>query len=136
MLTKIAEISNPSIVHPSTIAGSGDSIWWGDDERPAYTNAQGVTFVGGSNGDTRLGGTALETVGGTGLIVPLLRNPGSGGRLIGGDAGFTNKMGGGTACYGGTGIDMRHDWYIAISASPREIGSKTQYGLYFSLEYL
>ena len=30
----------------------------------------------------------------------------------------------------------RHDWYIALSASPDSIGSKTQYGLYFTLEYL
>ena len=30
----------------------------------------------------------------------------------------------------------RHDWYIALSASPDSIGSKTDYGLYFTLEYL
>jgi len=30
----------------------------------------------------------------------------------------------------------RHDWYVALSASPDSIGSKTQYGLYFTLEYL
>jgi len=30
----------------------------------------------------------------------------------------------------------RHDWYLAISSEPETIGSKTQYGLYFSLEYL
>ena len=30
----------------------------------------------------------------------------------------------------------QHDWYAAISAQPTEIGSKTNYGLYFSLEYL
>lgn len=29
-----------------------------------------------------------------------------------------------------------HDWYIALSASPNGIGSKTQYGLYFTCEYL
>jgi len=32
--------------------------------------------------------------------------------------------------------DSRHDWYAAISASPDSIGSKTQYGLSFSLEFL
>ena len=31
---------------------------------------------------------------------------------------------------------LRHDWYIAMTASPDSIGSKTQYGLYFTLEYL
>jgi hypothetical protein len=30
----------------------------------------------------------------------------------------------------------RHDWYIALSSEPESIGSKTQYGLYFSVEYL
>ena len=30
----------------------------------------------------------------------------------------------------------RHDWYIALSASPVGIGSKTNYGLYFTCEYL
>lgn len=30
----------------------------------------------------------------------------------------------------------RHDWYVAISSEPETIGSKTQYGLYFSVEYL
>ena len=30
----------------------------------------------------------------------------------------------------------RHDWYVAISASPDSIGSKTLYGLYAEMEYL
>jgi hypothetical protein len=30
----------------------------------------------------------------------------------------------------------RHDWYVGLSASPDSIGSKTNFGLYFSLEYL
>ena len=37
----------------------------------------------------------------------------------------------------GTAHDStRHDWYDALSASPDSIGSKTNYGLYFTLEYL
>ena len=35
-----------------------------------------------------------------------------------------------------TTTDTRHDWYFLLSASPTSIGSKTDYGLYFSLEYL
>ena len=31
---------------------------------------------------------------------------------------------------------MQHDWYLALSASPIKIGSKTDFGLYFTLEYL
>jgi hypothetical protein len=30
----------------------------------------------------------------------------------------------------------RHDWYLALSSEPVTIGSKTQYGLYFTAEYL
>lgn len=30
----------------------------------------------------------------------------------------------------------RHDWYVALSSEPETVGSKTQYGLYFSIEYL
>jgi hypothetical protein len=30
----------------------------------------------------------------------------------------------------------RHDWYVALSSEPDTIGSKTNYGLYFTVEYL
>lgn len=33
-------------------------------------------------------------------------------------------------------VDTQHDWYIALSAMPDSIGSKSQYGLYVSLEFL
>lgn len=33
-------------------------------------------------------------------------------------------------------IDTTHSHYIALSASPNSVGSKTQFGLYFSMEYL
>lgn len=29
-----------------------------------------------------------------------------------------------------------HDWYVALSSEPITVGSKTQYGLYFTVEYL
>jgi hypothetical protein len=29
-----------------------------------------------------------------------------------------------------------HDWYVALSSEPDIVGSKTQYGLYFTVEYL
>ena len=31
---------------------------------------------------------------------------------------------------------QRHDWYVALSCTPQEIGSKTDYGLYFTVEYV
>jgi hypothetical protein len=30
----------------------------------------------------------------------------------------------------------RHDWFVALSSEPETVGSKTQYGLYFTVEYL
>tara|TARA_Y100000004_G_C8906110_1_gene408758 strand:+ start:570 stop:1280 length:711 start_codon:yes stop_codon:yes gene_type:complete len=37
---------------------------------------------------------------------------------------------------GASHANDRHDWYIALSSSPITVGSKTQYGLYFTVEYL
>lgn len=37
---------------------------------------------------------------------------------------------------GATHQSTRHDWYLALSSEPVTIGSKTQYGLYFTAEYL
>lgn len=37
---------------------------------------------------------------------------------------------------GTTHTSTRHDWFLALSASPTTIGSKTNYGLYFTCEYL
>jgi hypothetical protein len=37
---------------------------------------------------------------------------------------------------GANTTDMIHDWYLAIAASPDSIGSKLNFGLYTSLEYL
>lgn len=42
----------------------------------------------------------------------------------------------GTAINGNMTTQNTHSWYIAASASPDSIGSKTLYGLYFSVEYL
>jgi len=33
-------------------------------------------------------------------------------------------------------VDTIHDWFVLLSASPDSIGSKVNYGLYVSLEYL
>jgi hypothetical protein len=49
-----------------------------------------------------------------------------------GTNGYTNWISkSGEACR-----SKRHDWYLALSASPGSIGSKTDFGLYFTLEYL
>ena len=57
---------------------------------------------------------------GSSVIVDLVASPGT--------SGFRPN--------GANTSDTRHDWYTVISASPNSVGSKTQYGLYTSLEYL
>jgi len=57
---------------------------------------------------------------GSGVTVALLSSPGTSG---------ASPLGTNTQ-------DTRHDWYLAISASPLSIGSKENFGLYVQLEYL
>jgi hypothetical protein len=68
------------------------------------------------------GDTTWETPGGSGAVVTMANSPGVSGLYAGNG---TNS----------TRTDTQHDWYFAISGSPNTIGSKTQYGLYVSLEY-
>lgn len=169
-----------------TNAGSGDAFWWGapwpntqlytpfqgsTTNRPYYQNSVGVKFynftdtqdaANSGNPDSRISGLASpgkQTVGGSGLIVPLLDSPGSGGRGVASPlhtgapkyAQYINTtaqsslLGAGTtydsgtylaSMYGGTGVDLQHTWRVALSSAPLSIGSKTQFGLYVSLEYL
>lgn len=169
-----------------TVTGSGDALWWGapwpdavlyspfsagGPERPFYQNSVGVKFynftvsqdvANSGNPDVRISGLAppgKQTVGGSGLIVPLLDSPGSGGQGVASPlhtgapkfcqyilpASQTAVFGASTAydsgtylasMYGGTGVDTRHTWRVAISAAPLSIGSKAQYGLFISTEYL
>lgn len=37
---------------------------------------------------------------------------------------------------GAAHTSTQHDWYLALSSEPESIGSKTNYGLYFAVEYL
>jgi len=56
----------------------------------------------------------------TGEFIDLYNNPGHSGAYVGGFAWIPY---------------LRHDWYIAISVAPQQVGSKTA-GLYVYLEYL
>ena len=62
---------------------------------------------------------------GSGVVVSFASSPGTSGLWAGN--GTTHLS---------TRQSARHDWYAAISASPDSIGNKTQYGLYFALEYI
>jgi hypothetical protein len=189
--TKVAEIVNfggstytsqGSAGVSSPVVGSGDAFWWGEPwpaelvTKNYYTNSLGTVFYNGLdsssavNGDARLGAYTGddETVGGSGLVVPLLDSPGSGQKglqaseVVSGTGlvwpkwtqyltSSSNQLtwhssavqfGDGSSStnlprtYGGTGVDTHHTWAIALSASPLSLGSKEQYGLYVSLEYL
>lgn len=66
------------------------------------------------------GDSTWETPTGSSVIMSLVASPGiSGQRPNGANTSATD-----------------HDWYVAISASPDSIGSKTQFALYFETEYL
>ena len=204
--TKVAEIINfdggtfktqGATGDSSAAVGSGDAFWWGEPwpyelvnvDNPYYTNSSAVVFYNGSNnssltnGDARLALAAVpgsyDSVGGTGIIVPLVDSPCSGGKglqaseAISGtgmvwpkwtqylnstvdqqlyfEGETTNNFGDGSntvpggspfdiadinRTYGGSGVDTHHTWSVAISATPLSTGSKEDYGLYVSLEYL
>jgi hypothetical protein len=166
----------------------GDALWWGspwpeadvyagstNSIRPYYINSVGVKFqnftdyqYGKGSGNPQLQDTVsypgYESVGGSGLIVPLMDSPGRYGSGLfreiqnthlkpkyiqyikpdsqikynpSAGAGLSSGVGANlSGSFGGTGYDTRHTWRIAISAKPLSIGSKKQYGLYVSLEYL
>lgn len=48
----------------------------------------------------------------------------------------TNASLGYTSQNGISHSSSRHDWYIALSSEPESIGSKTNYALYYTVEYL
>lgn len=58
-----------------------------------------------------------------------------------GDGG-TNSLSEAESSFGATAYDgashqsQTHDWYLALSSEPVTIGSKTEYGLYVTMEYL
>lgn len=147
--------------------GSGDHVWWGEAwpsnqvSQYYYDNSSGVRFTNAStsdpvvNGDSRLGNVSGDddTVGGSGLVVPLLNSPGSGQRFLDHNYDSTIKpkwlqyynssspdlpnigANATTGTYGGSGVDTRHTWRLAVSSTPLNIGSKN-YSLYISLEYV
>ena len=109
VITRVAELLHTSASY--NVEGSGDTTWYGS-----------ATGAGSPNPSNRLA-AGTNTVGGSGIVVPLAQSPGPSGHYAGN--GSSN-----------TGQYTQHDWYLAISASPDSIGSKTQYGLYVELEYL
>ena len=73
----------------------------------------------------QLGSGALiwTTPAGSGTTLGLAQSPGESGLYAGNGSASTHQS-------------VLHDWYVCLSARPDSIGSKTQYGMYVSLEYL
>lgn len=69
------------------------------------------------------GDSSWNTPAGSAVIMDLADAPGESGEFAGNGTVSTRN-------------DDRHDWYVAVSASPDSIGSKNQYALYCELEYL
>jgi len=80
----------------------------------------GGSGVNQSTGAAQAGHNGWLQLAGSGTTMTLLSSPGSGG---------LSPNGTGTT-------DTRHDFYLALSASPSSIGSKTSFGGYLQLEYL
>jgi hypothetical protein len=119
VITRVAELLNPRLTY-GTVEGSGDATWWGSSTHTG-ADSQG-TFQGSPLPSTRLP-AGTNTVGGSGIIVPLAQSPGPSGFYAGNGSANTGQY-------------TQHDWYVGITASPDSVGSKTQYGLYVELEYL
>ena len=70
-----------------------------------------------------------------GTSLDLTASPGSGGLNTNStDTNSAAKLW--TSQNGESHTNLQHDWYVALSSSPDSIGSKTNYGLFFQLEYL
>lgn len=87
------------------------------------TKCAELIHPGITQSNTGSGDTTWLTPGGSGVTVSLAPSPGCSGLYAGNGS-------------NGAWLDSVHDHYLAISASPDQIGSRTQYGLYCSLEYL
>ncbi len=98
-----------------------------DDGASGVTTQVAQLVQGGSGVEPTTGAAQTWDVGedgwqaldGSGTLMVLLNNPGSGG-----------------AGPSGASTDTRHDWYLCISATPTSIGSKTLFGLFIQLEFL
>lgn len=66
--------------------------------------------------------------------MPFTASPGASGKNT--NTQDTSPTLGYTTQEGVTHQSSRHDWFLALSSEPVTVGSKTQYGLYFTLEYL
>ena len=68
--------------------------------------------------------------------IEMTMTPSPGASGLNGDSNDVNSAAGYTSNDGILHSSTRHDWYVALSAKPESIGSKSDYALFFTLEYL
>lgn len=86
------------------------------------------TSAGGSSSALHKAGSGdrtWTTPAGSGVVLSFSQSPGVSGLAAGDGVTILSYK-----------ESKRHDWYAALSASPDSIGNKTQYGMFFSLEYI
>ena len=105
VITRVCELLHPS--NSYSIEGSGDSTWFGSSTHTG-SDAQG-TYNASANPSSRLP-AGTNTVGGSGVFVPLAQSPGPSGLYAGNGSANTGQY-------------YQHDWYVGITASPDSIGS-------------
>ena len=79
-----------------------------------------IIHLAPNNADVGSGDTIWTDAAGSGATVAIADSPGVSG---------TSPLGPNTS-------ETRHDWFIALTASPDSIGSKTLFGLFVELEFL
>tara|TARA_B100001564_G_scaffold359171_1_gene379957 strand:- start:10992 stop:11774 length:783 start_codon:yes stop_codon:yes gene_type:complete len=104
------------------------SVTPADGQLAHRANAHNVwtTFQGRAASDPLLGNVPTD--------MNLTPSPGQYGKN--GNSSDTVAAKGWSSQEGAPHLATRHDWYLAIASSPDTIGSKKDYGLYYTLEYL
>jgi hypothetical protein len=95
-----------------------------------------LTAGQGSSYDTNWFSQAGRASDGTLVPTDMVLTAGPGMSGLNTSAGDNLALKGAISEEGATHRSARHDWFLAMSASPDSIGSKTSYGLYFTCEYL
>lgn len=116
---------NIRFTHSPAVQAQNVKIY-GYDRSNKNNNPSGVNLYAAeiihpntTQGLTGSGSTTWANIKGSGTTLTLASSPGTSGLSPNGPA----------------TTDTRHDWYLALSATPTSVGAK-EFGLYFELEYL
>jgi hypothetical protein len=114
---------------------SGVTTWVYEARHPAISNnITSLSFRADTTGVYRWTEFDPTVLGTTNFDMLLTNSPGVSGRNT--NISDTNTDLGYISRSGNALESTRHDWYVALSSEPNQIGSKRDYGLYFTAEYL